>query len=349
MRIIVKVGSNLLKTQEGDLDLGFLSSLAREFKLLKLKGISPLLVSSGAVLLGSRELNKKPKNIVEKQALSGIGQAQLMGIYREVFGNYGLKVAQILLTNDVFKEKVKFNNVKDCLEKILEWGIVPIINENDTVAVSEVIFGDNDFLAVYVGYMLEVSKIILLSSAGGLLDERGEVVREVRDVKEALKLVKGERSEFGSGGMRSKLLASEIASYLGIEVIIAGKNSKIGEILEGKGEFTKILPKRKRVGRSKVLKFLTEQRGIVYIDEGALKALKEGKSLLPVGVKGFEGNFNRGDVVLIVQDSLKVGKGKINFSSQELSRIMGKRGEEVKRILKTSKEEVIHRDNLLIF
>ncbi|MCS7284659.1 MAG: glutamate 5-kinase, partial [Hydrogenobacter thermophilus] len=199
MRIVLKLGSNLIQTQEGDIDLSFLSKLAREIKIIKEQGDEVMLVSSGAVLCGAKKLGikEKPKNLVLKQALAGVGQAYLMHIYDVVFSNYGLIPAQVLLTSDVFKERAKFYNSKNAIEEMMRLGAIPVINENDTVAVSELVFGDNDFLAVHTAFMMDAQLLVILSTAGGLRDQQDKIVPYVEDIEKAFALVRGVNSEFG--------------------------------------------------------------------------------------------------------------------------------------------------------
>jgi len=352
MRLVVKVGSNLIQTQEGDIDLNLIAKLGREIKALKTVGDQVVLVSSGAVLCGLKKLNlqERPKSLVEKQAIAGIGQAYLMHLYDMVFSNYKLVSAQVLLTSDVFREKTKFDNAKNALEKLLEMGAVPIINENDTVAVEELLFGDNDFLAVHTAFMLQADMLVILSTAGGLRDDEDKVVPFVEDVDFAFRWIKSINSTYGTGGMLSKLTATKMAVSLGIPVVITGKEDSLENIKEGKTTGTFFKPSKPLKQSKKLFAMMEEPKGVVYIDEGAYRALKDGKSLLPAGIKRVEGSFNRGQVVVLyTQDGLLAGKGKTNFSSEELKKVLGKKGEEVKRILKTNKEEAIHRDNLVVF
>ena len=354
MRLLFKIGSNLLKTDRGDIDLNFVSKLAQSVKELKELGDEVMIVSSGAVLCGTKKLGmrERPSDLITRQALSGIGQAYLMHIYDTVFSNYGLTVAQVLLTNDVFSKgnEDRFKNARSTIERMLELGVVPVINENDTVAVGELLFGDNDFLSVYVSYMMEVDLLVILSSAGGLLDSSGNVVREVRNVEEVVHYVKGTGSSFGTGGMRSKLEATRLALSIGIPVIITGKEDDFTSLRYMRTSGTLFVPKRKVRGRLRTIAIIEEPKGAVYVDRGAVKALREGKSLLPAGVLKVEGNFSAGDVVSVMDpDGIVVAKGKVNFSREEIEAIKGLKGYQVKEILKTTKEEVIHRDNLVVF
>ncbi|WP_457601315.1 glutamate 5-kinase [Hydrogenivirga sp.] len=355
MRIVFKVGSNLLRTEGGDIDLEFIAKLAKSVKELRNRGDEVLIVSSGAVLCGAKKLGyaRKPEELTTRQALAGIGQAYLMHLYDTVFSNYGLIVGQALLTNDIFKKKNedRFLNARNTLERMLELGIVPVVNENDTVAVSELVFGDNDFLSVYVSYMLRADLLVILSSSGGLLDEDGKVVPSVEDMERAFALVRGTGSEFGSGGMRSKLEATRLAVSIGIPVVITGKEDDLVSVRELKTAGTLFKPTSRKLRRKlKTIAMIEEPKGAVVIDTGAVKAIRNGKSLLPAGVVRVEGNFFRGDVVSVMgPDGIVVGKGRVNFSREEIERVKGLKGSEVKKVLGTSKEEVIHRDNLVVF
>ncbi len=355
MRIVFKAGSNLLQTERGDIDLKFLSKLAETVKELRELGDEVVIVSSGAVLCGAKKmgLKERPKELTLRQVLAGIGQAYLMYLYDTVFSNYGLVVGQVLLTNDIFRKENedRFKNAQTTLMRMLEMGVVPVINENDTVAVSELVFGDNDFLSVYVSYTIGADLLVILSSAGGLLDPEGRVVKEVQNVEEAFRYVRGTGSDFGSGGMRSKLEATRLATSIGVPVIITGKDDDLVGVreLRTRGTLFKASPRRVR-RKLKSIALMEEPKGVVIVDEGAVRALREGKSLLPAGVLRVEGNFSKGDVVSVAgPDGIVVGKGKVNFSKEEIERVRGKRGYEVKKELGTHKEEVIHRDNMVIF
>lgn len=353
MHIVVKIGSNLIQTGGGDIDLSFLSRLAWEVKELSSQGVKVLVVSSGAVLCGVKKLGlrERPKELSLKQAVAGVGQAYLMHLYDMVFSNYGLRVGQALLTADLFRDRVKFQNAKNALESMLSLGVVPVINENDTVAISELLFGDNDFLALYTAYMMNAKLLVIFSTAGGLLDEEGRVVPLVEEVERVLHLVRGVNSEFGTGGMLSKVNSARVAVRLGIPVVITGKEDSLLEVLRGKTRGTYFRPSEKPLKEGKkVLALLEEPRGALYIDEGAYRAIKQGKSLLAAGVKGVDGVFQRGDaVVLYDHRGFLVGKGRVNFGSEEVKKVMGRHGEEVKRLLKTAVEEVIHADRLVVF
>ncbi len=358
MLVIVKVGSNLLRTEEGDIDLSFISSLAEQFKRLKREGYKFILVSSGAVLAGVKKLglNRRPKSLTEKQALASVGQAFLMHLYDTVFSNYGLKVSQVLLNADVFKNRRRYETAKETFRQLLKWDIIPIVNENDAIAVEELIFGDNDFLAAYLSLMLSPSFVIVMSTAGGIYtsdpsDPHSELIREISSPSEVERFVRSTKSSFGSGGMRSKLEAAKIVHSLGIPLAIVGKDAPLEDVLKGrpfKGTLIKPSPKPVK-GKRKLLAYVEQPKGILYIDEGAKRAILNGKSLLAVGIKSFEGKFDRGDTVTVADaEGTPIAKGKVNFSSEELKKILGKNSCEIRKLFPNRPTEVVHRDNLVV-
>ncbi len=357
--VILKIGSNLLQTPDGDIDLSFIASLGSQIKRLRLEGFCFVIVSSGAVLAGIKKLGLKgkPKTLVEKQALASVGQGYLMHLYDTVFSNYGLKVGQVLLTADVFKNRERYETAKSTFEHLIKLGIVPVVNENDAVAVEELVFGDNDFLTAYLSVMLNPSFVVIMSTAGGIYtkdprESGAELLRRLKNPEEALKFAKASKSEYGSGGMKSKLEAAKIVHSLGIPLAIVGKETPLEEVLKGRnfeGTFIEPSPKPVR-GKKKLLAFVEQPKGILYIDNGAKEALFRGRSLLAVGIKHFEGSFKRGETVKVeTSDGEPVGKGKVNFSSEELRKILGRTTEEIKKLFPGRPPEVIHRDNLVLF
>ena len=359
MLVILKIGSNLLQTEGGDIDLAFISSLAEQIKGLQKEGYKFVLVSSGAVLAGIKKLgfSRKPKTLVEKQALASVGQAYLMHLYDTVFSNYGIKVSQVLLNADVFKNRQRYETAKTTFQQLLRWNILPIVNENDAVAVEELIFGDNDFLAAHLAVMLNPRFVIVMSTAGGIYtgDPReagSKLLRELNSPDEAFCYVKTTKSDFGSGGMKSKIEAAKIVHSLGIPVAIIGKKTSIRKVLKGEPfEGTLIKPSSKPVrGKKKLIAYIEQPKGIIFVDEGAKRAILKGKSLLAVGVKAFEGTFERGDTVSVALfgNGEIFAKGKVNFSSSELKKVLGKNSEQIKKLFPNRPTEVIHRDNLII-
>ena len=358
MLVLLKIGSNLLQTPEGDFDISFISSLAEQIKRLRKRGFKFVIVSSGAVLAGIKKLNlnRKPKSLIEKQALASVGQAHLMHLYDTVFGNYGLKVSQILLNADIFKNRYRYENAKNTFQQLIRWGIIPIVNENDTVAVEELIFGDNDFLTAHLAVMLNPKFVVVMSTAGGIYtkDPReagAQLIKEVNSPEEAFKYVKASKSEYGSGGMKSKLEAAKIVHSLGIPLAIVGKDTPLEDILvksSFKGTLIKPSPKPFR-GKKKLIAFVDQPKGILYVDEGAKEALQRGKSLLAVGVRKVEGSFSRGDTVSVADENGVIfAKGKVNFSSEELKRVLGKNTKQIKELYPDRPPEVIHCDNLIL-
>jgi glutamate 5-kinase len=358
MVVIVKIGSNLLRTESGDIDLAFISSLAEQIKKLQSEGYKFIIVSSGAVLAGIKKLNfgRKPKSLREKQALASVGQAYLMHLYDVVFENYGLKVSQVLLNADVFKLRNRYETAKNTFRQLLSWGIIPIVNENDTIAVEELIFGDNDFLTAYLSLMLNPRFVIIMSTAGGIYtgdpkNPSSRLIERVKNPDEILNYIQPSKSEYGSGGMKSKLEAAKIIHNLGIPLAIIGKHTKLEDVLKNnpfKGTLIEPSPKPVK-GKKKLIAYLEQPKGIIYIDPGAVAALKKGKSLLAVGIKDFEGNFERGDTVSVAsEDGTILAKGKVNFSSKELKKILGKNSYEIRELFPERPTEVIHRDNLYL-
>ncbi len=347
-KLVIKIGSQLLE-KNNKIDYDFIESLAKQIKNLKENGIDVIIVSSGAVLAGIKKLGlkQKPKTVTEKQAVSAVGQATLIQIYDEKFSSEGLTIGQVLLTTEGLKIRKRYNYARNTLEKLLDLDVVPIINENDTVAVEEIVFGDNDFLAAHVAVLLNADLLVILSTAGGLYtddpsNKNAEIIKEIKDIEKALTFAKASKSKYGTGGMRSKLEAAEIAVSHGIPVVISPKKENIIlEIIEGNIEGTFIHPKEKKYkGKKSWIALLSEVKGKIKIDEGAEKALKTGKSLLTAGIKSVEGYFSKNDVVAIENNQgIIIGKGIVNYNWKQLNELKGKK----------SKKEAIHRDNMVIF
>jgi glutamate 5-kinase len=357
-RIVIKIGSQLLE-KDDDIDTEFISDLARQISLLKDKEI--IIVSSGAVLAGVKKLKlpSRQKNITEKQAVASVGQAYLMQIYDKFFSEHNLIIGQVLLTIEGLRERKRYLYAKETLNKLLEFNVIPIINENDAIAVEEIVFGDNDFLAAHVSLLTDANLLIILSTAGGLYTDDpsnsdAKLIEEVKvDIDQALNFAKSSKSKFGSGGMRSKLEAAKIATQHSIPVIIAPKKKNIiVDILPGNKIGTFIHPhKAKKVSSKKSwLELLSYPKGKLIVDAGAERALKAGKSLLPSGIKEVEGIFNQKDVIAIAnEEGSIIGKGIVNLGYKEIKKIKGLKTEKAKEILGKDVEEVIHADNIVIF
>lgn len=332
MVFVIKIGSNVLSTEGGDFDISFLSSIAEDIKTLQKQGIKFVIVSSGAVMAGKKILNIHTDSILSRQILASVGQSRLMSLYDSIFSNYSLVISQILITSDVFTNQNMFSNAQRTIEGLLKYNIIPIINENDAIATEELIFGDNDFLSVYVSYISKASKLVIFSTAGGLYTKDGKtLISEVKDFEEAFKQVNPTKSTFGSGGMLSKLQASMMASKIGVEVFITSKSQKLIDIYNNEALGTKIpASSNTKLKPKDIIKLAQYSKGIIYVDEGAKKAISNRKALLAIGIKGFDGVFKKGDIVSIVDEQqILVGKGKIQYDSKELKNIIGKKNKEV--------------------
>ena len=361
-KILIKIGSAVLTGANG-LDLNIINSLVAEMSGLVHHGYSVVLVSSGAIASGKHRLNitGKLKSIPEKQAAAAVGQGRLMRVYSKSFEKKGIYVAQILLTLSDLTNRQRFLNIRNTLSTLMDWKVIPIINENDTVAVDEIKFGDNDNLASMIANIVEADLFINLTNIEGLYDRNPAefkkakfipLVSEFTDEIEAI--ATAETSSVGTGGMKSKVLAAKKVTAIGIPCIIApGKKRKVlTDIISGKEIGTLFLPMADRLNSKKYwIAFTLRSRGKLIVDDGARKALLEkGKSLLPSGVVDVEGDFGLGDPVSCVDsEGTAIAKGLVNFSSAEIRKIMGLKTAKIEQTLgHKDYEEVIHRDNLVI-
>jgi len=361
-KILVKIGSAVLTGAEG-LDLKIINALVREMSDLSHKGYSIVIVTSGAIASGKHRLNitDKLKSIPEKQAAAAIGQGRLMRVYSKAFEKKGLYVAQILLTLSDLTDRQRYLNIRNTLSTLMEWGVTPIINENDSVAVDEIKFGDNDNLAAMIANIVEADIFINLTSTAGLYDcnpsesKKAELIGLVREITSEIEaMASAETSSVGTGGMKSKILAAKKVTAIGIPCVIApGKRKRVlTDILAGKEIGTLFLPMADRLNSKKYwIAFTLRSRGRLIIDDGAKKALLDkGKSLLPSGVIDVEGDFDLGDPVSCVdREGTSLAKGLVNFSSAEIRKIMGLKTSQIYQVLgHKDYDEIIHRDNLVI-
>ena len=361
-KILVKIGSAVLTGAEG-LDLKIINALVREMSDLSHKGYSIVIVTSGAIASGKHRLNitGKLKSIPEKQAAAAIGQGRLMRVYSKAFEKKGLYVAQILLTLSDLTDRQRYLNIRNTLSTLMEWGVTPIINENDSVAVDEIKFGDNDNLAAMIANIVEADIFINLTSTPGLYDcnpaesKKAELIGLVREITSEIEaMASAETSSVGTGGMKSKILAAKKVTAIGIPCVIApGKRKRVlTDILAGKEIGTLFLPMADRLNSKKYwIAFTLRSRGRLIIDNGAKKALLDkGKSLLPSGVIDVEGDFDLGDPVSCVdREGTSLAKGLVNFSSAEIRKIMGLKTSQIYQVLgHKDYDEIIHRDNLVI-
>jgi glutamate 5-kinase len=361
-RIVIKAGSGILTGDDG-FNSQVINSLANDICDLKSKGFEIILVSSGAIAAGMKKMGyeKKPDGISEKQAMAAIGQSRLMMAYEKAFGRHEVTVAQILITRDDLNNRRRYLNARNTIFKLLSWGIIPIINENDTVVIDEIKFGDNDNLSAMVANMTESNLLAILTDIEGLYDDDPRTNKNAKLIPLVNKIgsshfqsANSVPGTFGTGGMASKIAAARKATLKGIPVIIANGRTKniIRNIVKGEETGTLFLPQKKAVcGRKHWIAFTRAIKGKIIIDEGAVKALiKNGKSLLPSGVIGVSGRFNRGDSVQIVdRNGIEIAVGMVDYNHSELEKIKGLNSRKIEEMLGFKhNDEIIHRDNLLI-
>jgi glutamate 5-kinase len=361
-RVLIKIGSAVLSGEDG-LDLQIIEQLVDEMAQLKKKGYQIVIVTSGAIASGKHRMgiSGKLKSMPQKQAAAAIGQGRLMRVYSNAFGKYGLYVAQILLTMSDLTDRKRFLNIRNTLSTLIEWGVIAVINENDSVAVDEIKFGDNDHLAAMITNTIEAHLLINLTSTEGLYDrnpsgsKKAKLIPLVKEfTKEIESAATEETTSIGMGGMKSKVLAAKKVTAFGIPCIIAPGRRKgvLQDIFAGKEIGTLFLPTSEHLSsRKHWIAFTLRSRGKLIIDEGAKKALlEEGKSLLPSGVVGVEGDFAIGDPVTCVDmEGITVAKGLANYGAPEIRKIMGVKSSRIEQILGYKDyDEIIHRDNLAI-
>ncbi len=362
-RIVIKIGSNILADRIEGLDNDRIASLSNDISEIHSKGYEVVIVSSGAVAAGMKKLGlkEKPGDIKLKQAAAAAGQSSLMWAYERSFARYDKKVAQVLLTRDDLSDRKRYINSKNTLLTLLNYGVIPVINENDTVSTDEIKFGDNDNLAALVSGLIEAEMLIILSDVDGLYTEDPRQNPEAKLIKtvdritpELERIAGGAGSIVGTGGMYSKLLAAKRAMKYGITVnIISGKQSGLLQsVLKGEKCGTLFLPLQKKLtSRKGWIAYASKSKGNVIIDDGAVGAIIEkGKSLLPSGIVSVEGVFDIGDTISCIDiRGNRIAKGLTNYSSAEIDKIKGKKTSEIERIIGYKySDEVIHRDNMVV-
>lgn len=362
-RIVIKVGSSSLSDENG-IDEEKIRNIVEQVSTLKNLDKEIVIVSSGAIAAGMAELGykKKPTSIIEKQACAAVGQGLLISTYNKYFNEKKLKCAQILLTGEDFANRRRYLNAYNTINQLLKFNLVPIINENDTTATLEIKFGDNDILSAQVASLIEADLLIILSDVPGLLKDLNDpnsIIRVVEEVNlEIENLVNNKVGKLGTGGMNSKIEAAKISLSAGIPMIIAPSydNNVIQRSIESLISMsysvgTTFLPKGKKLSkRKRWINFSLKPKGEIIIDEGAEFALLSGKSLLAVGINEVNGSFTAGDLVKILnKDKAILGKGLVNYSSNEIKMMIGKKTEEIHLFNeKIGPEEIIHRDNMVI-
>ncbi|HEX6117380.1 MAG TPA: glutamate 5-kinase [Solirubrobacterales bacterium] len=361
MTVVAKLGSSIVAAEGGELRSDVLDSVCAQVVELHGGGEDVAMVTSGAIARGRRVMGlaERPKAIDELQAASAVGQGSLFRAYEERLGRGDVHAAQVLLTSMDIAARSNYVNARRTLRRLLEWRVVPVVNENDTTATDEITFGDNDFLSAQVAILLEARLLVLLSDVDGLhtadprTDPDAELVETVTDFAQLETLQIGEgTSPFGLGGMSSKVAAAEMASASGIPVVICD-GTAAGTLLAavaGERTGTRFEPRPERTPSFKLwLRYAKPARGRVVVDEGAARVLRErGSSLLPVGIVAVEGRFGAGDAVEVVCDGTVVGKGIANYSADELGRIKGMRTDRVRELMPHASEEAVHRDNFVL-
>ncbi len=363
-KIVVKIGTGVLTTDDGCLDKNQIKQLAGQVVELKKMGYSVVVVSSGAIGSGMGELGieKRPTTLPELQAVASIGQSKLISMYDECFKLHGFHAAQILLTREDFENRQRYLNACNTIHTLFQLNAIPVVNENDTISVDEIAFGDNDALSVFVTNLLNAELLIILSSVDGLYDRcptaksRATVIPIVENVSDDIKnLAFNTKTLMGVGGMQTKLDAASVVTKAGETVVIANgrTDNVLKRVMQGENLGTLFLPnKEKLTSRKRWIGYTMKSKGTIYVDTGAVCALSEkGKSLLASGIVSVEGNFNKGDIISISskEDKVIFAKGLTNYSSEEIEKIKGRSTSEITKVLGYKLyDEVIHRDNMVI-
>ena len=361
-RIVVKIGSSLLtEGDDGAIRETWLAALADDVAALRDDGKQVILVSSGAVAVGRRRLDKRQKalKLEEKQACAAVGQIRLAHAYQRSLDRHGIAVAQVLLTLQDSDDRRRYLNARNTLESLLDWGALPLINENDTVATEEIRFGDNDRLAARVAQMASADVLVLLSDIDGLytadpgLDRSARRLDEVAEITPDIEaMAGGSLSDLGSGGMITKIAAARIAVRAGCHMLIAAgaPEHALGAIRDGAPGTWFAAQDNPLTARKHWIAGALQPVGTIVIDDGARRALDKGKSLLPAGVTAAEGPFRRGDLVLVSDPAgHEIGRGLSAYSVEDVRHILGHKSGDIERILGyRGREEVIHRDDLVL-
>jgi glutamate 5-kinase len=356
-RVVIKIGSRLLAE---DIE-GRVTSLAAEAKLLRDRGVDVVIVTSGAIALGWRRLGypEKPRTIPALQAAAAVGQGHLIHAWQRALAAHGLAAGQLLLTHDDVRNRRRYLNARLAFAELLRVGAIPVVNENDTVSVDEIKFGDNDRLAALCTSLVEADALVILTDVDGLYDgdpaAGARLIPEVRDIdKEAVAVAGGSVGGFGTGGMASKVQAARIAGRFGVVTVVAGgrRERPVSSILDGEASGTVFWPSVSRLqSRKHWIAYALKPAGTLVVDSGARRALVDGKkSLLPSGVRRVDGKFGAGDPVRVVdEEGAEFARGLCAFDADEVERIAGRRSSEIPALLGyAAVEEVIHRDDLVL-
>ncbi len=357
-KIVIKISSNLLNP---DNKIDIIEKLSKEIHQLKKKGYKIIIVTSGAVMHGLKTLGfeKKPAFVPLLQSLAAIGQIKLMTRYQNIFNNYNLIPAQILVSTDDFKIRSRYLNLRNTIESLLENEAIPIFNENDSTNIEELKFGDNDHLSSLITIMVDFDILIILTDVNGLYDKdpkinkEAQLISKIEDLTDDyLKYTNSKVSNFSSGGMKSKIKGALKAVKSGKDVFIGnGFNVSLVKIIEKSESGTYIKGNsKKQNARKKWLGSSPTEKGSIKVDEGAYKALKNNSSLLASGITQITGHFNKGSLINILFNNEKIGQGLTNYSSKEIEKKKKKKSTEFNKFLKKSDyKEVIHKNNLILY
>jgi glutamate 5-kinase len=362
-RLVVKIGSSILVDEtRGEIRRDWLETLTDDVARLHKGGCEVVLVSSGAIRLGRThfKLAPGPLKLEESQAAAATGQIQLAHAYQEALARHGITVAQVLLTLDDSEERRRYLNARQTMATLLAMKAVPVINENDTVATDEIRFGDNDRLSARVAEMISADTLVLLSDIDGLytgdprLDASARFIPEIREITPAIEAMGGSAaSELSNGGMATKLIAGRIAMAAGCRMAIADGRAvgALGALIDGKARCSWFLPEGSPLSaRKKWIKGSLKTAGALLVDDGAVRALSAGKSLLPAGVTSIEGEFKRGDVVDVKDRAGRLlARGLVAYAADDARRIAGRKSAEIEHLLGfRGRDEMVHRDDLVV-
>jgi glutamate 5-kinase len=362
-RLVVKIGSSILVDEtRGEIRRDWLETLTDDVARLHKGGCEVVLVSSGAIRLGRThfKLTPGPLKLEESQAAAATGQIQLAHAYQEALARHGITVAQVLLTLDDSEERRRYLNARQTMATLLAMKAVPVINENDTVATDEIRFGDNDRLSARVAEMISADTLVLLSDIDGLytgdprLDASARFIPEIREITPAVEAMGGSAaSELSNGGMATKLIAGRIAMAAGCRMAIADGRAvgALGALIDGKARCSWFLPEGSPLSaRKKWIKGSLKTAGALLVDDGAVRALSAGKSLLPAGVTSIEGEFKRGDVVDVKDRAGRLlARGLVAYAADDARRIAGRKSAEIEHLLGfRGRDEMVHRDDLVV-
>src|SRR3954465_119451 len=359
--IVIKLGSSIVADDRGEVRRDVLAEVCSQTATLRHSGQEVVLVTSGAIARGMKlmELGVRPRAMDELQAASAVGQGKLYRVFDELLSARGLKSAQVLLTFFDISARSHYLNARQTLRKLLDWGVVPVINENDTTTTDDISFGDNDFLAAQLAILLGASELLLLTDTDGLftadprVDPSASLIAEVTDFERLEELQIGvSKSPLGSGGMRSKVVAADMATAAGIPAVIINgtRPGTVVRAVAGEAEGTRFHPQAQRMSSFKLwLKYAKPSHGRLVVDPGAERALRErGTSLLPVGIVEVQGEFQAGDAVDVAADGRLIGKGIVNYSAEELRGVKGLKTEDVRTRMPRAAEEAVHRDYFVL-